>query len=269
MSVPPVSTASLERQVGRSAFGVDAQAYDDARSGYPVELFELLASRTVPEPRVAEIGSGTGLASEGLLGLAPIHLTMIEPDPRLCIFLEQRFARPDTRIICAPFPDVNIEGKFDLIACAAAFHWMEPVPALAKVKSLLAPGGVWAMWWNSYFGHGEADAFTEQVSQILLEERVILPPSYVGRKHYAFDAEHHISTLRDAGLGKTEHVVFQSPRVYTATQACDLYRSFSFIHVLDDDKQKKILDRIAQTVEGEFGGVAPSLYATSLFASTI
>ena len=269
MSVPPINAVPMDRQVGRSAFGVDAKGYDEARSGYPAELFDLLASRTVPEPRVAEIGSGTGLASQGLFGLSPTQMTMIEPDPRLCAFLEQRFARPDARVICAPFPDVDIEGEFDLIACTAAFHWMDPAPALAKVKSLLAPGGVWAMWWNSYFGHGEADAFAEQVSRILSEEGVILPPSYVGRKHYAFDAEHHLSTIRDAGFGETEHVVFHTPRAYTATQAVDLYRSFSFITVLPENDQDRILQRIANIVDSELNGVALSMYATSIFVSTI
>lgn len=268
MSVPPVSPTSLERQVGRSAFGGDAQAYDDARSGYPAELFELLASRSVPRPRIAEIGAGTGLASQGLFELSPSQLTMIEPDPRLCVFLEHRFTRTDSRVVCAPFPDVDIEGPFDLIACAAAFHWMEPVPALAKVKSLLAQNGVWAMWWNSYFGHGEADPFAEQVVRILLEEGVVLPPSYIGSKHYAFEAEYHISMLRDAGFDRIEHTVFRAPRVFTASQARELYQSFSFIRVLPDINQIKILDRIAAIVEGEFGGSAPSLYATSLFVGT-
>lgn len=267
MSVSPVSPTSLERQVGRSAFGIDAQAYDDARSGYPAELFELLASWTVPEPRVAEIGSGTGLASLGLFGLSPTQLTMIEPDPRLCAFLEQRFARSDARVICAPFPDVDIDGNFDLIACAAAFHWMEPAPALAKVRSLLAQGGVWAMWWNSYFGHGETDAFAEQVSRILFDKGVVLPPSYRGSKHYAFDSEHHIANLRDAGFSEIEHVVFRTPRAFTASQARELYQSFSFVRVLPDIDQMTILDRIAAIVEGEFGGSAPSLYATSIFVA--
>lgn len=269
MSVPSGSPNLLDRQVGRSAFGLDAQGYDDARSGYPPELFHLLARQTVSGPQIAEIGSGTGLASEGLFGLSPTRLTMIEPDPRLCAFLEQRFIRPDARIVCAPFPDVEIEGDFDLIACAAAFHWMEPAPALTKVKSLLAPGGIWAMWWNSYFGHGEADAFAEQVSRILSEEGVVLPPSYMGSKHYAFDAEHHVTVLRDAGFSEIEHVVFRTPRKFTASQARGLYRSFSFIRVLPDNDQERILDRIAATVEVEFGGIAPSLYATSLFVSTI
>lgn len=269
MSVSPDSSTSLGRQVGRSAFGIDAQAYDDARSGYPAELFDLLASQTVSMPRVAEIGSGTGIASQGLLGLSPSELTLIEPDRRLCDFLETRFSRPDTRVICAPFPDVEIEGEFDLIACAAAFHWMEPAPALAKIQSLLAPSGLWAMWWNSYFGHGEADAFAEQVSRILSEEGVVLPPSYVGSKHYAFDAEHHIGTLRDSGLKEIEHVVFRTPRTYTSSQARQLFQSFSFIRALDDDHQQKVLDRIATTVDSNFEGTAPSFYATSLFVSAV
>lgn len=257
----------LDRDVGRSAFGIDAQGYDDARSGYPPELFDLLGRHTVPEPRVLEIGSGTGLASEGLLGLSPAWLAMIEPDQRLCRFLEQRFACPDVSIVCAPFPNVDIEGKLDLVACAAAFHWLDPIPALAKVKSLLALGGILAMWWNSYFGHGETDAFAQRVSRILFEEGVVLPLSYRDSKRYAFDTEHHISMLRNAGFNEIEHIVFRTPRTFTASQACKLYQSFSFIRVLPDNQRERILNRIASTVENEFGGIASSLFVNFLFVS--
>lgn len=269
MSSPYIGQNPMDRQVGRSVFGLDAQAYDDARSDYPQELFDLLAKRTGPSPKIAEIGPGTGLASLGLFGLSPTLLTMIEPDPRLCRFLEQRFPRPDARIVCASFPDVEIQGHFDLIACAAAFHWMEPASALAKVRSLLAPGGIWGMWWNSYFGHGVADPFADYVSRILTEERIALPPSYIGSKHYAFDVAHHRCALRNAGFDETEHFLFRTPRDFNASQARDLLQSFSFIRVLSIDTQRKIADRITKIVDEVFGGKATSFYATSLFISRV
>ena len=40
-------------------------------------------------------------------------------------------------MVAAPFPEASINGEFNLIACAAAFHWMEPREALARVKELL------------------------------------------------------------------------------------------------------------------------------------
>jgi hypothetical protein len=55
--------------------------------------------------------------------------------------------------------------------------------------------------------------------------------------------------------------------VFTAPQARELYQSFSFIRILPVINQITILDRIVAIVEDEFGGSAPSLYATSLFVS--
>lgn len=268
MGVPIEGSGRLDLTAGRSAFGEDAAAYHKARSGYPPELFERLAIQAAPSPRVLEIGAGTGLASEGLLGLSPSELTIVESDPRLCAFLERRFARLDVRVVRAPFPDVDIDGRYDLIACAAAFHWMEPVSALAKIKSLLAPGGTWAMWWNCYFGHGEVDAFGARVAQILADEEVALPPSYQGSNHYALNAEHHTRSLQQAGFFKIEHVVMRTPRALSAQQARELYQSFSFIRALPEAARSRVLDRIAGTVDREFAGTAQSIVATSLYAST-
>lgn len=266
MSVPP-NPNPLDRQVGRSAFGQDATGYDLARSGYPAALFDLLAGKIASKPRIAEIGSGTGLASVGLLRLGPGSMTMIEPDPRLCEFLHDRFGGARARVVCAPFPDVEIDGPFDLVACAAAFHWMEPRPALAKVRSMLAPRGIWAMWWNSYFGHGISNPFTDRLAQIVREAGVALSPSYRDGRHYAFDVDHHFEVLGRAGFIGAEHHLFQREVSYTAQQAVALCRSFSFVSVLPEVDRDRLLDRIAVCVDHEFGGSASGLVATALYTA--
>lgn len=266
-SVQPDIAVPLDRQVGRSAFGGDASSYHDARSGYSPEIFDYLSKRAVASPRVLEIGAGTGLASQGLLGCSPRDLTLVEPDSRLCSFLEQRFAGSAVRVICGVFPDVEVAGTFDLVVCAAAFHWMEPVAALGQIKSLLTPGGIWAMWWNCYFGHGMDDAFAERVAYILDDERVVLPPSYNGPSHYALDVEHHVHRLHEAGFGEVEHLLFRTLRQYDVRQVRALYQSFSFVHVLPPDVQTRILDRISDSVTTDFGGLASSVVVTSFFAA--
>lgn len=268
MNVPPGNSGKLERSVGRSAFGADAPGYHDARSGYPDELFSYLSKLAVPNPRILEIGAGTGHATEGLLTLAPRELTIVEPDPRLCQFLQDRFSSGSTQVVCGTFPDTDVEGPFGLIACAAAFHWMEPVSALAKIRSMLAPGGTWAMWWNCYFGHGEPDAFGERVSQILEAHKVPLPPSYAGRLHYSLDVEHHVSQLEQCGFREAKHRIFRSHRILDASQARALYQSFSFIRVLEAAARKCILDEIGILVDADFGGQAESIVVTSLFSAT-
>lgn len=267
MNVPPGNSGELDRLVGRSAFGADATGYHDARSGYPDELFAHLARLVSSGPRILEIGAGTGLATQGLLTLAPRRLTIVEPDPRLCQFLQDRFSSGNSQVVCGTFPEAGVEGQFDLIACAAAFHWIEPVPALAKIQGMLAPGGTWAMWWNCYFGHGEPDQFGECVLRILEAHEVPLPPSYAGRRHYALDVEHHVGQLEQCGFREVRHRIFRNQKELVASQARALYQSFSFIRVLEESTRKSVLDEIGMLVETDFGGRAESIVVTSLFSA--
>lgn len=269
MSFPPGSPDRLERQVGRSAFGTDVDGYHQARSGYPAELFEYLSGRIATSPRILEIGAGTGLATEGLVGCNPERLALLEPDARLCEFLEGRFAPIGAEVTGGAFPESDIAGPFDLIACAAAFHWMEPGAALAGAKSLLAPGGVWAMWWNCYFGHGEDDPFAASVAQVLMEEGVALAPSYHGANHYALDTEYLSGLLQRAEFREVEHMLYRTPREYDEQSARELCASFSFVRVLPQETQTRVLNRIAEKVHIDHGGLAVGTVVTSLYAASI
>ncbi|MFZ5743983.1 MAG: class I SAM-dependent methyltransferase [Pseudomonadota bacterium] len=264
MSVPP---DGLDRQVGRSAFGSDAAQYDRARSGYPAELFGFLASQCGQKPKIAEIGAGTGIASAGLLDLNPTSLTLIEPDPRLCEFLSKRFANDPVAIVCATFPTDTVEESFDLVACAAAFHWMEPLEALARIRSMLTPGGTWAMWWNCYFGHGIADPFSDRLAQIMFEEGVALPPSYRNGAHYAFDIDHHIGMLDRSGFASARYYLFKRHTVYTTKQAVELCQTFSFVSTLPAAHRDHVAGRVAACVDCEFGGSISGLVATGLYVA--
>ncbi|WP_298164418.1 trans-aconitate 2-methyltransferase [Novosphingobium sp.] len=265
MNVPPDNSETLDRSVGRSAFGADAPGYDAARSGYPDELFELLSQRVRKNPDILEIGAGTGLATLGLLRLSPRQLALLEPDHRLCDFLQSRFAQAQPEVICGTFPDPRVEGSFDLIACAAAFHWMEPDVALVRIRKLLAPGGTWAMWWNCYFGHGHPDPFGDRVSEILEDLNIALPPSYTGNRHYALDAHTHSRNLETLGFTGVQHHVFSARRNLDANNAKALYATFSFISGLPHAVRSAFLNRVHDVIQSEFSGLAPSLVVTSLY----
>lgn len=268
MNTPSDRSVSLDRRTGRSVFGADAQGYHDSRAGYPEALFAYLQGRVAAAPRILEIGAGTGLASEGLLTCDPSRFTMIEPDPRLCDVLEQRFGHERFTVRHGTFPEVRIEGPFDLIACAAAFHWMEPIPALARIQELLAPGGVWAMWWNCYLGHGEVDPLATRAMAILNDEGVALPPSFQPAGHYSLDTEAHTRLLGDAGFRNIEHRLYRSRRLLDPHQARQLYDSFSFIKVLEAARRERILDLISDFVRHDLDGTVASAVVTSMFAAT-
>jgi len=80
-----------------------ASTYDDVRAGYPDEVLdEIRAYRGAPPASVADLGAGTGKATELLLRLgAPV--TAIEPDPRMADVLRAKF--PAVEVVGAAFEE--------------------------------------------------------------------------------------------------------------------------------------------------------------------
>lgn len=253
----------LSREAGRAAFGSDAAGYHGARSSYPAELYDEIFTRLPTRPAILEIGAGTGLVTEEFLRRDAGSLTVVEPDAALIAFMSGRMVDPRLMFVTAPFPDAPVEGRFDLIACAAAFHWMEPAPALTRVRELLAPGGTWAVWWNSYRNVGQGDPLADAISPLL--EGIPLPPSDRIDRHYSLDEVLHRQMLAEAGFGHVEHRLYRTERELSTAQVVALFESYSYIRALDPDRRARFLDALANLVERSFGGHAPNVTLTALY----
>jgi len=253
----------LDREAGRVTFGLDAKGYHAARLPYPSELYAELFAELPPHPTVLELGAGTGIVTQALLGRSVASLTAVEPDAKLAEFTERRLADPRLTIVNRAFPDAMINGHFDLIACAAAFHWMEPQSALARVKDLLLPDGIWAMWWHSYRNPGMGDELADEVSPLLQDIR--LPPSATLERHYSLDEKAHRRMLADAGFRSIEYRLYRSERELTTEAVVALYSSYSFVRVLEPERRGRLLDGLADLVERRFRGRAPNLVLTPLY----
>lgn len=122
--------ATLHRSFGREAFGGDPANYDSVRPLYPEATWQVLRERAglARGIDILEVGAGTGLATRQLLAHEPARLVAIEPDTRLAAFL--RNAVPDDRltVVTESFEAAELpDASFDLVACATAFHWLDPV----------------------------------------------------------------------------------------------------------------------------------------------
>lgn len=257
------SHPSLGREVGEVAFGLDAEGYHAARLPYPEALYDELLGRVSKSPDVLEIGAGTGLVTQALLSRGVASVTAVETDPALAAFTSRRLQDRRLLMVRATFPDVTISRKFDLIVCAAAFHWMEPRQALAKIRELLLPEGLWAMWWHSYRNPGMGDELADQISPLL--EGIALPPSATLDQHYSLDEAMHRQTLADAGFKSIEYRLYRSERELTTEAVLSLYKSYSFVRVLSAERKAKLLEDLAELIERRFGGRAPNLVLTPLY----
>ena len=130
-------------------FGEVAAIYDDVRPGYPEAVRRAIVEFAGgPPSTVADLGAGTGKATEVLVGFgAPV--TAVEPDPRMAAVLRAKF--PAVEVVVATFEEWAPPATgFGLLACATAWHWMEPATRNRRAFDALAPGGTLAVLSHTY-----------------------------------------------------------------------------------------------------------------------
>ncbi len=164
----------------------------------------MMTARLSALDAIAEIGPGTGLATEALAAFKPRRFVAFEPDPVLTAHLRTRFAELD--VINDDFCAADVAGGFDPIASASSFHWLDPEIALPKARALLRPGGRPAICWNVYRQKGIGDPFAEAVAPLLAD--IELPPSEAAERHYSLDIDLHRGRPEAAGFGAVENHAF-------------------------------------------------------------
>jgi SAM-dependent methyltransferase len=134
----------------RLVFGEVADEYDDVRAGYPTALVDTIFDYcgVVPDVMV-EIGAGTGKATVAFAARVP-SVTCVEPDPSMAMVLRRRLGSAVEVDVCR-FEDWRApQGGVPLLACAQAWHWMDPDRRLSLAYQALAPGGVLALFGHAY-----------------------------------------------------------------------------------------------------------------------
>ncbi|MDX0315726.1 methyltransferase domain-containing protein [Sinorhizobium meliloti] len=264
-SVPDV--ISLEE--GRTAFGANSEAYNDARPDYPLRVYEILgehgaASRTA---KVFEIGAGTGQATAPLLDLG-CTITAIEPDARLAATLSDRLRHygSSLTIMQSSFEDSLLPSAgFDLGVAAMAFHWLQQDSALAKVFQLLRPGGWWAMWWTVFGDPADMDPFQRRTQALFLP--LSRSPSHAAgsNRPFALDKDVRMAELQAAGLRHATYEEIRWTPTLTTQQIVALTATFSPLARLPEAERSRFLSEIGGIADEEFGGQVRRNFVTAIY----
>jgi SAM-dependent methyltransferase len=138
-------TRATERFSGR------AEHYRRYRPSYPPAAIELLETRCglAPGAVVADVGSGTGILSEQLLGRGA-RVIGIEPNDAMRVAAEERLgAEPRFRSIAATAEATTLpQESVDLWVAAQAFHWFDAPRARTEALRVLRAAGFAALLWN-------------------------------------------------------------------------------------------------------------------------
>ena len=139
ITVSPAAAPELRQHRARSmseratVFGVDAEAYDRFRPGYPDEIVDLVVSHADgPVTRALEVGAGTGKASV-VFAARGIEVIAVEPDRRMSSVLGAAAGGlpiTDRRLFIRGARSWLRSVVVDLLFAAAAFHWTRPSDTL-------------------------------------------------------------------------------------------------------------------------------------------
>jgi SAM-dependent methyltransferase len=124
------------------SFGDDAELYDRVRPSYPPALIKRLM-RDQPAT-VLDVGCGTGKAAR-LFADRGAEVLGLEPDPRMAAIAR----RHGLAVEEGTFEAWEPRGRtFDLLTCAQAWHWVEPVAGALKAAEVVRDGGRIGLFWN-------------------------------------------------------------------------------------------------------------------------
>ena len=162
---PPVIAAAdaPERFTGRAGY------YVRGRPGYPEALFDRLLERTglAAGAVVADLGAGTGIASEPLLRRG-LRVAAVEPNAAMrAAAVERLGAAAGFRATAGTAEATGLgPASVDLALAAQAFHWFDPDRARRELRRITRPPHRAALIWNARRATGAP--FLEQYETLLV-----------------------------------------------------------------------------------------------------
>lgn len=233
-------------------FGEVADVYDEVRPGYPDALAPLIAEYAGGIDSLVEVGAGTGKATEMLMRLG-VPITCVEPDERMAEILATRF--PAVTAIHAHFEEwTPPPGGVPLLACALAWHWLDPSSRCELAHAALAPHGTLAVFEQH---HALADPATEQALNAVMPHN----PNADRSRSWIHDE------IRDSGLfhDVRSHTLHLDLR-YETERYIKLMATYSNFRLQDAAAQQRLREAVREAVTSVGGVVVIDMHTTLVLA---
>ena len=149
-------------------------AYTKFRPSYPNEAIDFIVARfgLGPDSAIADLGSGTGIFSELMLGRAG-RVYAVEPNGPMRAEARLGGARASFRLT-AGLRRPAFDASIDLVTAAQAFHWFEPFAAKRECARILKHSGGIAFIWNKRIADdGFAKAYDEALKSFAPEREKV------------------------------------------------------------------------------------------------
>ncbi len=236
----------------RTSFDDVAVLYDQARPGYPEQLFEdVVALSEMPEGgRMLEIGCGTGQATLPLAERG-FEVVCVELGARLAAAARRKLAGfPRVEVVHALFEEWEAEeASFDAVVAFTAFHWIDPEAKYAKSARLLRPGGALAVTETDHVQVEGGDAFWAEVQA----DYDAVVPSPENRPPPRPDEVGDLrAELEETGLfGDVEVRRYLADVTYSAEEYIAVLDTYSPNRAMPAAKRERLFELIRRRIEAQ------------------
>jgi SAM-dependent methyltransferase len=247
--------SAADEKVRAVSFGTDAEAYERARPGYPDEIADDLAVGAVD---VVDVGCGTGKLGR-LLVERGCNVLGVEPDERMAA-VARRFGL-DVEV--APFETWDAAGRrFDLVAAAQAWHWVDPQVGAERAADLLRLGGRLAVVWNLTRHQPQVKVLLDEAYQRIAPE--LLKSVAIGVEL----GEEPLAGVDETGaFGPQARQVVAWQRRYTTAEWLDQLPTHSDHRALEPERRAALLAAVRDAVDAVGGSLTVS-YTTLCITAT-
>lgn len=243
-----------------AVFDEDADLYDQARPGYPAELFDDLMRLAAlgRGSRVLEIGPGTGQATRDLAGHGLV-VTAVERGASLVGKLRDRVPDASVDVVNASFESWPLPStRFDAVSSFTAWHWLDLEVRAGKVHAALTPGGVLATVTTSHV-RGGSDDFFEQAQGCYQAWDPSTPPGL--RLPRSTDVPDAVDEIDASPLfGRAIRRRYEQELTYTSAEYLALLMTYSGHRALPHHAQTGLLGCISELIDTRHGGVVSKRY---------
>ncbi len=263
--------AKESRENLRQTFDQVAELYDQARPGYPEQLFDDLFSigGLKHGASVLEIGCGTGQATIPLARRGS-RLVCLELGEHLAAVARRELAEfRQVEVITGAFEawEPRAGSMFGAVFAATSWHWLDPAVRYAKAARVLTPEGVLAIVSGGHAFPAGFDSFFTEIQECynaIGERMEQWPPP---RPDEVPDEREDIERSE----------LFEDVRVkrylwaqdYTADQYVDLLNTYSGHRVMDPPKRAALYAKLRRRINARPGGSIHKHYLSILHVARL
>jgi SAM-dependent methyltransferase len=250
----------------RRTFDGVAETYHAVRPGYPPALFDAVFDALPDDPRILEVGPGTGQATRDLLARgARVHA--VELGPALAAALRRELPSPRLEIEVGDFEQVPPgDAGYDGVFSASAYHWIHPDLQLERPAQLLRPGGVLALVGLVQVDAPEDRGFFE-AAQPIYERNGLPHEGPPASKRAEVDSSLRAALEDDPRFDDVHVHRWDWDQAYSAAQYRALQETYSITQLMEPEARALLLDELEAFVRDQFGDeVTRPLVATLTLA---